>query len=400
MRIAFKKIIVLLLMACAPVATAEPPSAQLSKMLPNKIGEFHQVPSMRPLVMLGKEGLINPSTFRVMADPGKSPFVGGEVDYVSAGGEKLTIEILRLRGESDAYSLLSLVAYKMRETEPAEISLGGVGTASVISSRQVALCKGSTFLRVTDANPNPSSSAAALTLARLFADQLDGGEGEIPVLVKHLPGWENAQPRVLYAVNQNTLKTEFSNQSVFEAVSFEGGAEAVVGNYAPQQLAIIEFNTASLATDNDQRITAKIHELQTQGQPVPSAYRRVGNYSVFVLDAPSQETANRLIDQVKYQQVVQWLGDDPYLYERATREFTETTLGVFVAVVKASGLALVTCFAIGGLFGAILFSRRRAQQRTVEAYSDAGGMVRLNLDEMTPRSDPTRLLGRGNQARH
>jgi hypothetical protein len=214
--------------------------------------------------------------------------------------------------------------------------------------------------------------------------------------VKHLPGWENAT-RILYAVNPNTLKNRFSNQLVFDAVSFEGGAEAVIGSYGPQQLAMIEFNTASLATDNDRRITAKIQELQAQGQPVPSAYRRVGNYSVFVFDAPSQETANQLIDQVKYQQVVQWLGDDPYLYERATREFTETTLGVFVAVVKASGLALVACFAIGGLFGAILFSRRRAQQRTVEAYSDAGGMVRLNLDEMTPQSNPTRLLGRGNQ---
>ena len=128
---------------------------------------------------------------------------------------------------------------------------------------------------------------------------------------------------------------------------------------------------------------------------MPTAYRRVGNYAVFVFDAPSQEAANRLIDQVKYQQVVQWLGEDPFVYERATREFTETTLGVFVSVIKASGLALLSCLAIGGFLGTLLFRLRRAQQRAKEAYSDSDAMLRLNLDELTPESDPARLLGRG-----
>ena len=129
---------------------------------------------------------------------------------------------------------------------------------------------------------------------------------------------------------------------------------------------------------------------------MPTAYRRVGNYAVFVFDAPNPEAANRLIDQVKYQQVVQWLGHNPFAYEQATREFTETTLGVLVAVVKASGLALVACLAAGGFFGALLFRFRRAQQRAREAYADSDAMLRLNLDELTPENDPGRLLGRGN----
>jgi hypothetical protein len=161
-------------------------------------------------------------------------------------------------------------------------------------------------------------------------------------------------------------------------------------------LVVVEYNTASLATDNDQRIKAKLEELTASGQPAPTAYRRVGNYAVFVFDSPSAEAANQLIDQVKYQQVVQWLGENPFSYERATREFTETTLGVFVSVVKASGLALVTCLAVGGLFGTVLFRVRRSQQRAREAYSDSDAMLRLNLDELTPESDPGRLLGRGN----
>ena len=108
-------------------------------------------------------------------------------------------------------------------------------------------------------------------MAGVLAPTLDKGEDDVPVLVKHLPDWQNIQRQVLYAVNQNTLKNAFSNQPVLDAVSFDGGAEAAVASYGAQKLVVIEFNTASIATDNNQRITAKIQELQSQGQPVPSS---------------------------------------------------------------------------------------------------------------------------------
>ena len=66
--------------------------------------------------------------------------------------------------------------------------------------------------------------------------------------------------------------------------------------------------------------------------------------------------------------------------------------GVVIAVLESSGLSVLLCLSIGGLFGALLFRRRRrARQRQGEAYSDAGGMVRLNLDEVT-EADAARLL--------
>jgi hypothetical protein len=117
---------------------------------------------------------------------------------------------------------------------------------------------------------------------------------------------------------------------------------------------------------------------------------------VFVFEAPSEESAKALIDQVKYEQVVQWLGENPYILKEAQRRYVETTLGVFLAVVKASGVAALACFAVGGFLGALLFSRRRAQQRTVEAFSDAGGMLRLNIDELTPQTDASKLLSERN----
>ena len=172
-----------------------------------------------------------------------------------------------------------------------------------------------------------------------------------------------------------------------------GDADAALATYAQGiRVLIVEFHTPQLASDNDQRIIARIHELWNLGKPAPTAYRRVGNYSVFVFDATDQQTANQLIDQVKYEQVVQWLGDNPNILKEAQKRYVNTTLGVLVAVLKASGYAALLCLGIGGLIGGLLFSYRRAQQKAVTAFSDAGGMLRLNLDELSAETKASRLL--------
>ncbi len=189
------------------------------------------------------------------------------------------------------------------------------------------------------------------------------------------------------------LKHIVTNQPVLDTLNFEGGTEAVIANYGQSQLVIVEFTTPQLSIDNDQRLWTRITELKSQGQPTPIAYRRVGNYSVFVFNAPDEKTANALVDQVKYEQVIQWLGEDPHLAERVERYLAQTTAGVLIAVVKSAGLSLLICLGVGTLFGALLFRHRRAQQATL--YSDAGGATRLNLDELTAESNSQLLLGRG-----
>jgi hypothetical protein len=312
--------------------------------------------------------------------------------YIATNGGTIDLTIVRTPNDSSAYALMTAGLSSIT----GEIKIGGIGTASVIKPGVVEFVKGNAFVYAVTEAKDPAAQEKLIQLAHAFAEQLDSGENDIPVLIKHLPNWETVQPKAAYVVSLQSLKDLLPQQRVLDAVSFEGSPEATLANYDAGKLLIIEFNTAKIAADNDWNIKTKISELRSAGaNALPSAYRRVGNYSVFVFDAPSEPVANELIDQVKYQQVVQWLGNDPYAYERATREFTETTLGVFVSVVKASGLALVTCLAVGGFFGALLFSRRRARQRNVEAYSDAGGMLRLNIDELTPETDPARLIGPG-----
>ena len=215
-------------------------------------------------------------------------------------------------------------------------------------------------------------------------------EDETPVLIKHLPNWETVGKNARYILTLDELKRNVVNQPVVDSVSFEGGTEAVAANYGQAQLVIVEFSTPQFSVENDQRIAAKIQELKSQTQPVPTAYRRVGNYSVLVFNGSDEASANQLIDQVRYEKVVQWLGDDPNMADRLQRYFAQTSAGVLIAVLKSSGLSLLACLAIGGVFGFLLFRQRRAQAAAV--FSDAGGSVRLNLDELTKTSDPSRLL--------
>lgn len=371
------------------VAGQNLPTDPAAKLLPNKLGDLSAAGTINPPANPSWEGSAQP--FGLTSAAGRT--------YVSKGGQRFSILLTTMTSDSAAYAELTQTRKKAEsaggasKTENVDVGTAGFSYSDGAANNFVAFFKGRVFVAVR--NDNKSPELERLTVyARGLSDNLDKGAGEIPVLVKHLPGWQQAQ--VLYAVDNATLKEMFSNQAVLDVVSFTGGAEAAAAEYGPQKLVVIEFNTASLATDNDQRIKAKLRELSTQGQPTPTAYRRVGNYAVFVFDAPSAEAANQLIDQVKYQQVVQWLGQNPFSYEQATREFTETTLGVLVSVVQTSGLALVGCLAVGGLFGALLFRSRRAQQRAREAYADSDAMLRLNLDELTPENDPARLLGRGN----
>ena len=222
--------------------------------------------------------------------------------------------------------------------------------------------------------------------------EADNSETEVPALLQHLPNPDEAQKSATFLHSFKNLDDLQLNQGVLTAIDSSGDADAAMASYGPSKVLIVEFHTPQLAKENDERIIARIHDLWKSGEPAPTAYRRVGNYSVFVFNAPDEASAKQLIDQVKYEQVVQWLGENPNILKQAEREYVNTTLGVLVAVLKASGYALLACVGLGGLAGALLFSHRRSQHSDVAAYSDAGGMLRLNLDELTPETNPARLL--------
>lgn len=211
-----------------------------------------------------------------------------------------------------------------------------------------------------------------------------------PILVRHLPDWETAQGRTVYALDLPTLRGAVQGQPVLEVVPFDGGTEAATADYgAAGRLVVVEFLTPQIAFDADANIKRRIEELRGAGALVPTVYRRVGNYSVFVFGASDAAAAERLAGRVRYEKTVRWLGEDPHRFEKHNRYWINMSASVIVNTVKATGIAIVACLGIGGLFGAVIFRRRRAQSALTESYSDAGGMMRLNLDDHA-----SELLGR------
>ena len=348
-----------------------------SSLLPTRAGAFRRVSTN------DDTHLIKPGLF------GSSYETADHAEF-RANGTQLVVQILRFRQEADAYSFLSLMASGLRYPEtPVEIQ-PGIGTAGFVSDSQSGFFKGNHFVRIWSSKPIDAATRDGLISD--VSGKLDKGDGDVPALIKHLPNADEAQKTAVYLHNVSNPGDFDSRMGVLSAIDAGGNADVAIGTYGPARLVIVEFNTPQLATDNDKRIVARIQELWKLGQPAPTAYRRVGNYSVLVFDAPDEQTAKQLIDQVKYEQVVQWLGDNPNILKEAEKRYVNTTLGVLIAVLKASGYALITCLGLGGLFGGLLFSYRRAQNKAVTAFSDAGGMLRLNLDEMTPETNPARLL--------
>jgi len=223
-----------------------------------------------------------------------------------------------------------------------------------------------------------------------------GGTLDVPVLVMHLPDWEKkVREEYGYATTLPELQKAAGSQPGLDAFEFEEGVEAVTAKYEGGRLVIVEFPTPQHSVDADAAIKRRIEELKAAGQPAPSLYSRVGNYSVFVFDAPDFAAAETLASQVKYEKDVRWLGRNPHAEEIATRAYTQTMGGVILTTLKTTGLAILLCLGVGGAVGGVIFLHRRSQQAAQQVYTDAGGMVRLNIEDLNTPPATSNLLGRG-----
>lgn len=211
----------------------------------------------------------------------------------------------------------------------------------------------------------------------------------VPVLIKHLPDWENARAGAVLIKDSKRLKNTLGERPVFDLIDFAGGTEAVAATYPQGKLLIIEYNSPQASIEADNKINQRLSEL---GQNPPIFYRRIGNYNVFLFDGTDEASANALFDQIKYEKVVQWLDKDPTLLKRAEHAFVQTTSDIFVWTVITIVLGLGLAVVLGIAVGIVFFYIREQKRGTMTKFSDAGGMTRLNLDELTPDISPERLL--------
>ena len=235
------------------------------------------------------------------------------------------------------------------------------------------------------ANGSYGQEKSALPIKSQEVSDSDG----IPVLIKHLPDWENVQSRATYILNQTDLRSALGERDVLKLINFESGTEAVTVAYGEGRLLLIEFTTPQASIDADEKIKQKIAE-SVQNPPI--FYRRIGNYNAFVFDTTDESAATALFDQIKYEKNVQWLGEDPFLLKRAERALVTGLSELFIATTLAIVGGLVLSIFAGIIVGIIFFRMREQKRAGMEAFSDAGGMTRLNLDGFTPQIASDRLL--------
>ena len=220
----------------------------------------------------------------------------------------------------------------------------------------------------------------AQTTPQPRGQEVSDDEG-IPVLIKHLPDWQNVRSRAMFANNGRDLQNTLGARPILNLIEFVSGTEAVTADYDAGKLVIVEFPTPQFSVAADERIN---QFLAGPGQNSQTVYRRIGNYNAMVLDAPDAAAAGSLLDQVKYEKGVQWLGENPFLQKRAERNFVVTTSDIFlstvIVIVFGIGLSIVGGLGVGVVF--FFFRERERASRT--EYTDAGGMTRLNLDGYTP----------------
>ncbi len=212
------------------------------------------------------------------------------------------------------------------------------------------------------------------------SQEVGDGDG-VPVLIKHLPEWESVRENVVLTNRVDDLRKVLGDRSVLTTMELLPGSEAAVATYPTGKLLVVEYPTPQSAT----AAFAKVDALANQEE---FHHRRIGNYIAMVFDTADSSTAAELMDQIKYEKYVQWLGDDPYLLQKIERYFATTGRDVALSTVLFISVALATAIGLGILVGFLFYRSRRLVKAESIAFSDAGGLTRLNLDEL---SEPLKL---------
>jgi hypothetical protein len=228
-----------------------------------------------------------------------------------------------------------------------------------------------------------AGTAVAQTEPAVRTQEFDEKDG-VPVILKHLPNWEAVRGSSVFIASKEELSRAVGDRPVNSAIEFVGGTEAASAVYPEGRLLIVEYTTPQFASAADVEFLRIL--TQTPTEP-PTVYRRVGNYAVFVFDTPDAEAAAGLIDQVKYEKDIQWLGESPFLLQNLERYFVTTSRDIIFSIILWIFMGFAVAVLLGGITGYSYFKYREGVREKMVAFSDAGGLTRLNLDDL---SEPIR----------
>ena len=294
------------------------------------------------------------------------------IRFYTDGKIKLSVELFQTRFASEAYGLATFIRN------------------SSAKARQV-LNKGNFLLAITGEIENIEIDKALLNdlSANIISE-----DGELPSLVFKLPKdqkLDNTDRYIIGPIGLGQIK-EFADLK--ESVKFAGGTQAVIANYKnanwQMSLAIFEYHTPQLASDGYANIQKHIETLSSS-EKNSHLLKRIGNYIVVATNIQDMPGAERIIAGIKYSPSIYWEGNkisniparfrptDPLVFEEASQ-----TANMVIRTFYWIGVMILGAFVIGLIAGGSLFYWNRYRQQKLgidSAFSDAGGTVRLNLDE-------------------
>jgi hypothetical protein len=292
---------------------------------------------------------------------------------------QLRIELFETQSQFAAFGLFSFEL----SAEPDSGRSIDIGDAAASVGDQIVVWKDRYFYRVL-ASPGKTSRAGAnhAALARALADSLPQPPyaAKSPSLLGSLPIQGQVDSTRRYIIGPEALGVAVpSARNLFP---FSGDAEAVTAKYQqtsadapPLDLVIVEYHTPQLATDAMAHVTGAVQSLPEEQQN-GMIVEREGNFIIQAANVTDRDQAQSLVDSIQYPYTVKWLRNplwptnDPFRAQKAAQMLL-STFGLL-------GLLLAAVLVGGGAFGATVFFRRRRQQR--QAFSDAGGMLRLDID--------------------
>ncbi len=281
-----------------------------------------------------------------------------------------------------------------------------VGVASVWNREKFIFWKDRYLVRVRNANEVDKAAGIQESIAAEIANNISSPDKpiELPTLLHSLPK-NYVERSERYFLGAESLNAYFERgRDIF---SFNGDAEATIAEYQkpdavanraegepgkgatkhrpasrltvskPFKLVIVEYHTPQFATEAEGQATAYLASL-SEAEQSRLIVKRIGNFLVGASNFEDREYAEQLVSSIEYPYVVKWLQNpaiptrDPFQEQKVA----QVILSSF-SLVGLAGLIMMT----GGLLvGTFVFLRRRRQNR--ESFSDAGGMLRLQLDPM------------------
>jgi hypothetical protein len=299
--------------------------------------------------------------------------------YTQDGGMKVRVEIFRMIHFVAAYG-----AYSLERTAQAERV--AVGTEGALDTEHLGFFKGEYYVRL-NVEGGAVDRDALLDLARSLDNQVGTRFAEIPVLVRHLPsdGLVPGTERFIagpLGLTKLLGPRDPNDRFLLSSTAVEAALAEYQVNGATAPLLIVEYHTPQLAATAYQQVESDFQALP-EAERAQRLLKREGNYIIEAFNVQNRQAMQPIVNQIKYTPVIRWLKKSPLESLQEFQSEPEISLiDFYLTAFGFIGLSLLLTLLVGSLVGACIFLWRRHRARSWPGFSDAGGMVRLNLDNL------------------